>query len=388
MPGPGVVLRTVSTNRDLRAFLRLPWTIYRDDPLWVPPLLSEVRRVLDRSRHPFHQHAEVEYFLAVRGDQVVGRVAASVNHRLNDFHRSKVGEFGFFECLDDSEGARTLLDASRRWCQERGMAVLRGPMSFSTNEEFCSPGVLVEGFQHPPVMMMAHTPAYYARLLEACGFRKAKDLVCYRMDRPDPPERLVRGAARVLSREKLVIRPLDMGDFQAEVGRIKGIYNSAWERNWGFVPMTEAEMDLMARSLRPVVDPRFCVLAEVEGMPAGFALQLPDLNRAFRHMGGRWLPLGWLKYLWHRRAIDSARVLTLGIRPEYRHKGLDALLILHLFRESRRAGFTSAECSWILEDNLVTRNAIERVGGYVYKVYRVYEKPVAPPSANHVATDP
>jgi GNAT superfamily N-acetyltransferase len=340
----------------------------------VPPLLYEVRKVLDRSRHPFHAHADVEYFLARRQGRVVGRVAAFVNHRFNEFHDLRVGHFGFFECTDDVEAARALLDVTRDWCRGRGMNVLQGPFNFSTNDELYSPGVLVEGFEHPPVMLMAHTPPYYARLLEESGFVKARDLLSFWIEGEVPPERLLRGVAHMKARHNVVVRPLDLRRFKEEIGRIKEIYHSAWERNWGFVPMTDPEFDYLAGSLRPVVDPRFCVLAEIEGEPVAFGLQLPDLNRAMKAMNGRLLPLGWLKFLLHKRKIDTLRVLTLGVKPQHRHKGLDAMLILHLFTEGLKRGFRAAECSWILEDNLPMRRGLERMGARAYKIYRVYEK--------------
>jgi len=375
--GADVDIHPVHGRRDLDAFIKLPWYIYRDDPQWVPPLLYEVRKVLDRSRHPFHAHAEVEYFLARRQGRVVGRVAAFVNHRFNEFHDLRAGHFGFFECTDDLEAARALLDVTRDWCRGRGMDVLQGPFNFSTNDELYSPGVLVEGFEHPPVMLMAHTPPYYWRLLEESGFVKARDLLSFWIEGEVPPERLLRGVAHMKARHNVVVRPLDLRRFKEEIGRIKEIYHSAWERNWGFVPMTDPEFDYLAGSLRPVVDPQFCVLAEIEGEPVAFGLQLPDLNRAMKAMNGRLLPLGWLKFLLHKRKIDTLRVLTLGVKPQHRHKGLDAMLILHLFTEGLKRGFRGAECSWILEDNLPMRRGMERMGARAYKIYRVYETALA-----------
>jgi hypothetical protein len=377
-PKSGVEIRPVSGRQDMRAFLRLPWRIYRDDPQWVPPLLSEVEKVLDRSKHPFHAHADVEYYLACRDGNVVGRIAAVVNHRFNEFHGVKVGNFGFFECCEDVEVARALLRAAEVWSLQHGMTLLQGPYNFSTNDEFSSPGVLLEGFEHPPVLLMGHTPPYYAGLLEACGFVKSKDLLSYWVEAEAPPERLLRGIARIKDRRKVVLRPLNLKDLQGDIRRIKEIYHSAWARNWGFVPMTDAEFDHMARSIKAIIDPRFCVIAEIEGCPVAFALLLPDLNQAFRHMDGRLLPFGWLKFLWYKRRIDATRVLTLGVKPGHRHQGLDSMLIVRLFNEGLEAGLPRGECGWILEDNMPMRRGLERIGGQVYKVYRVFEKPVSP----------
>lgn len=368
-----VTVRPVDGRADLDRFIRLPWRIYANDPVWVPPLLSDLKTVLDRRRHPFHQHADVEYFLAWRGDEVVGRIAAIVNHRHNEFHGEKTGFFGFFECIDDGDVARALLETAEAWLRERGMERVYGPESFSTNEE-SGLGLLVDGFDKPPVIMMAHTPPYYPRLVEGAGYVKAKDLLAYWLDDQRPPERLVRGVERLRQAERVKLRTLNLKDFAGEVARIKDIYNSAWERNWGFVPMTDAEFDHLARQLRPVVNPRLCAIAEVDGEPVGFALALPDFNQALKHVNGRLFPFGIFKLLWYRRKIDTLRVLTLGLKPGYRNKGIDAMLYLHIFREGVAAGFKQAECSWILEDNWDMRRGLERMGARVYKTYRIYEK--------------
>jgi GNAT superfamily N-acetyltransferase len=368
----------VASRADLKAFMKLPWRIYRDDPHWVPPLLSELKKVLDPKQHPFHQHAESALFLARRNGNVVGRISASVNHLYNEFHEAKVGNFGFFESIDDVEVARVLLDAAFDWNEQRGMTLLMGPLNFSTNEEFASPGVLIDGFDYPPAVMMAHTPRYYSRLLEACGFTKSKDLLSYWLEGEEPPERLVKGVARMKKSQNVIVRSLNMKDLDGEIERIKEVYNAAWERNWGFVPMTEAEFAHMTKSIKPVVNPHLCAIAEISGEPVGFALELPDFNRAFKHMNGRLLPFGWAKFLWYKRKIDSARVLTLGVKPAHRQKGIDSMMIIHLFIEGNKAGFPRGECSWILEDNMAMRHGLERIGGYVYKTYRVYEKLIAP----------
>lgn len=372
----GALLRVdaVEGRRDLRRFLRLPWSIYAGDPHWVPPLLVEQRKLLDRERHPFHEHADVEYFLARRGDRVVGRIAAIVNHRHIDFHEEKVGFFGFFECEDDPASARALLGAAEDWLRQRGMRAARGPMNFSTNEE-C--GLLVDGFDTPPMIMMTHNPPYYRRLLESAGYGKAKDLLAYYLVDDGVPARLVRGVERVQKRAGAVIRPLRMKRLEQEIEIIRDIYNSAWERNWGFVPMTDAEFDEMARQLKQIVNPEICLIAEVDGAPVGFALALPDFNQAVRHADGRLLPLGLFKVLWHARRIDAARVITLGVKPSHRRLGLDAMMMLRIWQKGTASGYHRGECSWILEDNWDMRRIMERLGGVVYKTYRIVEKPIS-----------
>lgn len=367
----------VASRADLRAFLKLPWLIYRDDPHWVPPLIGELKKVLDRRKHPFHQHADSAYFIARQNGKVVGRITASVNHLYNEFHSTSIGNFGFFESIDDVDVARALLETAYQWNAQRGMSVIQGPMNFSTNDEFSSPGILIDGFETPPVIMMSHNPPYYGRLLEECGYERAKDLLSYWADGEQIPPRLLKSVARASQGHGLNLRTLNMKDLDGEVARIKDIYNSAWERNWGFVPMTEAEFDHMAESIKPVVDPRLCIIAEIDHEPVGFALQLPELNQAFKHLNGRLLPFGWAKFLWYRRKVTAVRVLTLGVKPEHRQKGIDAMLILQLMIEAGKLGIARGECSWILEDNLPMRRGIERIGGHVYKTYRVYEKQIS-----------
>lgn len=372
-----VSIRAVDGRRDLDRFLRLPWRIYADDSHWVPPLLSDVRAALDQQKHPFHQHADVALFLAERNGEAVGRIAAIINHAHNDFHEDAVGFFGLFESIDDQAVASALLAAAEDWLRARGRSEIQGPFNLSTNDEICSPGVLVEGFDRPPVILMAHNPPGYGPLIEQTGYSKVMDLLAYWDEQAGRQTRIARVAERIARTEGYSIRSIDMRRFDQEVATIQDIYNSAWERNWGFVPMTAAEIDHMARQLRPILNPRLCAIAEVGGEPVGFALGLPDYNQALRHVNGRLFPLGFLKLLWHRRNIDAARVITFGIRPGYRNRGLDALLLNHLIVEGDRSGLTRAECSWILEDNWDIRRTIEKAGGHVYKRYRVYGKPLS-----------
>ena len=366
----------VTSRSDLKAFIGLPWRIYKNDPNWVPPLIAEMEKVLDRTKHPFHQHAESAYFIARKNGEVAGRITASINHLANEFHEEKVGNFGFFECIHDHRVARALLDTAYEWVRERGMTSIVGPMNFSTNDEFSSPGILVEGFDTPPVVLMSHNPPYYADLIELCGYTKSKDLLSYWCDMTEVSERLVKGIERLGRGQNVTLRTLDIKDLDAEVARIKEIYNSAWERNWGFVPMTDAEFDYMAKSIKPIINPRLCVIAEIDGEPVGFALQLPDYNVAFKHMNGRMLPFGWAKFLWHKRRIRHTRVITMGVKPAHRKKGIDSMLIVQLHVESAKFDMPRGECSWILEDNMPMRRGLERINGVVYKTYRVYERAI------------
>jgi GNAT superfamily N-acetyltransferase len=374
---PAVEVRPVSGRAELERFLRLPWRIYAGDPHWVPPLLSDVRAALDPKKHPFHEHADVATFLAWRGNEAVGRIAAVVNRVHNEFHEESTGFFGLFESIDDQGVADALLMTAEKWLRERGMTSVQGPMNLSTNEEVSSPGVLVDGFHRPPVIMMSHNPPYYAALVERAGYAGAKDLLSYWIDVPEPPARLRRGYERLLAAGDVTVRSLDMRRFDDEVATIQRIYNSAWERNWGFVPMTPAEIGHMAKQLKPVANPDICAIAEVNGEAVGFALALPDYNMALRHVNGRLFPLGIFKLLWHRRRIDTARTLTLGVTPGYRGRGLNALLITHINLAANRSGIWRGECSWILEDNWEMRRILEKSGAVADKTYRVYQKHLA-----------
>ncbi|MBA2565641.1 MAG: N-acetyltransferase [Gemmatimonadetes bacterium] len=364
----------VRSRAERRAFIDLPFRLYRADPLWVPPLRSDVAELLDPRRHPFHRHARMQLFLARSdGGRVTGRIAAIRNEAHLRIHDDGAGFFGFFETERDPSTARALFDAAGAWLRESGLRVMRGPASPSTNEE-C--GLLVRGFDSPPVVMMPYNPAWYAELLEGYGFRKAMDLLAYYRGHAQQPERLVRMAEALARRHRIVIRPLDKSRFAEEVELVRSIYNAAWEKNWGFVPMTAEEFDHLARKLKQVVDPDLVAFAEVDGKLAGFALGLPDLNRALRHMGGSLWPFGWLKGLWHSRGIDTFRVLTLGILEEYRKTGAAEMMYLYLLRTGPPKGITKGEFSWILEDNATMRAGLEKLGADLYKVYRMYDLPL------------
>ncbi len=372
-------MREIPAGEPLRPFVDAAWTINAGDPGWVPPLRRMVEAALDRRKHPFHRHAEVAYLVAERGSAVVGRVAAVVNRLHNEYHEDHLGFFGLFESEDDPETARALLDAAAAWLRGRGMERMRGPVNLSTNEEIASPGVLINGFDTPAVAMMSHNPPYYATLMEAAGLEKAKDLYAFLVEGDAPPERLTRGVERILARADASLRPIDSRHFRRDVDILKEIYNSAWSRNWGFVPMTDAEFENMAKEFRPVADLDLCLIAEVRGEPVGFSIALPDLNQALRHLpDGRLFPFGLLKFLWHKRKIHGLRIITLGIKPGFRSLGLDAAFYLRTWQVGRQKGYDRGEASWILEDNLDMVRPLEKMGGQIYKTYRLFERPTDP----------
>lgn len=361
-------------DRDaVEAFIRYPWSVYEGDDLWVPPLLADMRTMLDPAAHPFHRHSDVQLFLALRDGRPVGRVAAIHNRRHVGFHEEPVGFYGFFECERSARTAGALLDAAARWLRDRGLETMRGPASFSTNEEA---GLLVEGFDRSPCVMMPYNPPWYEELILGQGFRESKTLLAYWHDDPEPPDYLLR-AEKLLRRRypELGVRPLRMGDFWREVERIHDIYNAAWSGNWGFVPMTDEEFRHLARDLKHAVDPELALLVEDgDGTPVAFSLSLPDVNQALKHADGRLFPFGLPKILWHGRKIDTVRVITLGIVEGYRGKGIDALLYLETFRRGGARGYHRGEFSWILEDNEAMRRPLEKFGARVYKRYRLYDR--------------
>ena len=369
----------MNTPGDLKQFIDLPYRILARDPKWVPPLRMEVAALLDRAKNPFFEHATAEYFLATRGTEVVGRIAAIHNRLHNEIHQDKVGFFGFFECADDQPTADALLAEAEKWIRAAGLDTLRGPASFSVNDE-C--GLLVDGFDTPNVVMMPHNPPYYQRLLERAGFTKAKDLLAYEggnADHPvDTPERLKRAVRITLERNGITLRKLDMKRFAAEVDLIKQIYNQAWEKNWGFVPMTDAEIDLLAKNFKPVIIPEMVTFAEKDGRPVGFGLAIPDLNEALISNRNGGIVKGALLILWwmFRKKFTRARIPLLGVVADFRGKGLDSALYHEVWTKAGEQGIGWGEGGWILEDNPAMKLGLEKMGFRVYKTYRMYDRTV------------
>jgi GNAT superfamily N-acetyltransferase len=336
-----------------------------------------MKTLLSPAKNPFFEHGEAEYFIAERNGDVVGRIAAISNRLHNETHGDQVGFFGFFESIDDQSVANALFQTATEWCRSRSHDVLRGPASFSVNDE-C--GLLVEGFDTPPTLMMPHNPRYYIRLLEQAGFVKAKDLWVYQGGSEKGyvpvPERLARGTELIRQRQGITLRSLNMKDFHGEVERIKALYNAAWEKNWGFVPMTEHEIDHLAEQFKPVVIPELVPMAEKDGKLIGFGIALPDLNVIFRrHRSGRLFPM-ILDLLWSLKArrIRRARILLLGVVPEYQGKGVDAMLYHWIWTRSGERGIYWGEAGWILEDNPAMNAGLEKMTFSVYKTYRLYDR--------------
>ncbi len=372
-------VKRVETSRDLKHFIDFPYRLHRRDPIWVPPLKHDVRGLLSREKNPFFDHAEADYFLAERNGTVEGRIAAISNKLHNETHDDKIGFFGFFECQDDPAIAQALFDAAGEWLSARGHDVMRGPASFSVNDE-C--GLLVEGFDTPPTLMSPHNPPYYATLIEGAGFTTAKNMLMYCKGVPDGltetplPERLSRALKIITNRQKITLRPLNMDDFDNEIELVKKVYNQAWEKNWGFIPMTDEEIDHLAQQFKPVIVPDLVPFVEKDGEVIGFGLALPDFNVVFRsNRSGRMFPTA-LKLLWQLKTerIHRLRILLLGIVPEFRGKGIDAVLYHWIWTKGHEHKMRWGEAGWILEDNAAMRQAAAKVGFEPYKTYSMYDR--------------
>jgi hypothetical protein len=376
---PATEVRRVQTSRDRRQFLELPYQLYRGDAHWIAPLRMAQKDILNTKSHPFYKTSDVEMFLARRDGRVAGRIMAILNRAHNEFQSERAGFFGFFEVENDEQTAAALLDVAREWVRSRGAEVIRGPVNPSTNYE-C--GLLVEGFDLDPMIMMTYNPPYYAELLEGYGMKKAMDLYAYDIgvDYFNHSNKLQRVAERLRKKTNISVRTVNMKDFKNEVGIIRRVYNDAWSRNWGFIPMSEEEFDHLAKDLKQIVDPRVLLIAEqtVEGGTAravGFLLAVPDLNRALKKISGRLLPLGLLKLLWHSRKISSIRVITMGGIHEFQNLGIGSIFLDEIYRRGPAAGFPTGEMSWVLETNVMMNRAAELIGGRRTKTYRIYEMP-------------
>ena len=374
----------VTSEDQRKEFAKFPWRIYKDDPLWVPPIYMDHLALLTPGKHPFWEHADQQLFLAKRDGELVGTISAHVNHRHNEIHKDKVGFFGFFETIDDQAVADALFDAASGWLREQGMDAIRGPENPSQNEEV---GLLVDGFHEPRVVMMMYNPRYYQGLVENAGFQKAQDLWAwdiltniFDLNVQKLPRKFIRVAEQAKQRENLEFRSLNMKHFVDDVQVAKVVYNEAWEINWGFVPFTDHEIEHLAKELKMILDPDLIILAFVDGKPAGIGLTIPNVYQAMvkaRPQPNNWsLPWTLAKFLWHKRKVDSLRTLILGVVPEYRGMGIDALLYVETARSAFRKGYQRCEMSWILESNDMMNRILDRLGGNIYKTYRVYEKPL------------
>ena len=364
----------VKNQKDLMAFIRFPWEIYEGDRYWVPPLIKD--QLLKFSPdHPFRSHSDMILLMADKEGQTVGRIAGIIDHHYIKFQQENVGFFGFFESIAAPEVAEMLLSKVGKWLKEQGMEKMIGPMNPSTNDE-C--GLLVEGFDASPCLMMPYNPRYYPSLLEGFGLKKAMDLYAYWLDESFfLDDRLLRITGRLIQRDpQFSVRPIHLRRLDEELKIIKGIFNDAWSKNWGFVPLTEAELNDLARNLKSLVVPELVLIAYWGEEPVGFSVSLPDYNEVLKHLNGKVGLLGTLKFFYYSRKIHTIRVMLLGVKRAFQKKGVEGLLYMETFKKGIEKGYYRSECSWILENNVLMQHGLEAMGGKRYKIYRIYEAPL------------
>jgi len=370
----GLTIRPVRTKKDEKTFIKFQWKVYEGNPYWVPPLLLDRRKLIDKKKNPFYLHAEMELFLAERDGEVVGRIGAIVNHNHNKEHNENIGFFGFFECINDQTVANSLFDAARSWLAHNGVTAVRGPASPSVNDEY---GLLIEGFDKSPAILMSYNPPYYQQLIENVGFKKAKDLYAYYL-RDDKvfSEKFVRISEMAKKRGGLVFRSLNMKDFDNELVKIHELYSRGWESNWGEVPLTDEEFEYMAKDLKPIVNPEVVVFAESKGKAVGFGVSLPDLNIVLKGNKKGYLIPALIRLVLFKKKINFMRIVILGVLPEYRNSGIGGLLFYETGRRGVAQGYWHGEASWVLEDNLMMNRGAKLMNAEKSKTYRIYEMPL------------
>jgi GNAT superfamily N-acetyltransferase len=375
----GVEVRAVSGAGDLKAFIDLPFRLHANHPQWVPPLKLERRLFLSRRMNAFFSHGEAEYFLARRDGRVVGRISAQVNHAFNDYQKKNWGWFGFLEFEDDLQALESLLQAAATWLGARGRELMVGPASFAMNDES---GILIEGFELRPMIVQPWNPPYYQQRIEQAGMSKAMDLLMWNLEVSDREKVLpviFELAEKVQSEHGIRVRPMRRLQLRKDMDAFAEVYNSAWSKNWDFVPYSKKDLDAYAQELQLVFDKHWFMIAEREdtGEVVGMAITVPDLNQVLAKMKGRLLPLGWWHFLRKGKTMDRVRVGFLGVKPEYQHTGVAAKLYVEHFNAAAVRPQSGGEMGWILETNTAMNRGMEAMGGRVVKRYRVYERPLA-----------
>ena len=360
----------VRTRSDLREFINLPWKIYGDNPYWVPPLKKVIRHLLDVKRHPFWKFSQQALFLARRGSETVGRIAGIIDRNFNRYHAVGAGAWGFFECVDDQEVASALFDSVEKWTCNHGMTELRGPFNPSTNYEI---GLLVEGFDQPPAIMMTYNPPYYQRLVEGAGFHKEKDLVSFVgfRDGYNPPDWMLRMVERAMENGRIRIQQAQKKKRREALALTRKLYDECWSKNWGYVPMTDEEFDLTGKNLERIGEWDMFFFVYWDDEPVAFALMVPDINPLLKRFNGKIGLLGWLKYLLYRKEVQGVRGLLFGVKEQYRGRGVPFLALNHTIEILRRRGFSRIELGWNLEENEDINQLEEHLGGRIAKRYRV-----------------
>ena len=372
-----VAVKTVENRRDLRRFIYFPYTLYRrtySNKSWVPPLLIDEKVLHDKNRHPFHKHAEVQNFIALRDGQMVGRITAIKDSRYIEFKKQNTGYFGFFECIDDESVSRELFDRAVSWCADQGMKKIIGPINPTPSHIL---GCLLNDFENPPMIQIPYNLPFYPRLIEDSGFEKDEDHFAYIMDeKAELSEKMVKVAEYAKRRGNITFRSANMRDFAREKELVKQLWNEAWEENSDFVPWTDEDFDYLAKDLKQIIIPEMAFFAYVDGDPAGVSITLPNINEILITMNGRLFPFGLVKLLLGRKKIKTARFAMMGIRNRYKNRGIDALFACETFRRGRELGFKKAEFSLILEENFKLRKTLESWGAWPYRTYRIYARSI------------
>lgn len=372
-----VEIVAVESKTQLRDFIDFPHDLYRGDSNYVSELFLGQQDLLSKDKHPFYKHSKAQSYLAYKGGVLCGRILAIWNTNYNSFVNATEGHFGFFDCVEDKEVANALLGQAEQWIREQGGNRMMGPINLTTNDT-C--GLLVEGFDSPPVAMMTYNFPYYQDLIEAYGLRKKEDLRAYMVETETVDGRALLLMDRLeerLKRSGIILRELNLKDFKNEARKIRDVYNKAWDQNIGFVPMTDEEFNHTAKDLKMIVNPQYAIVAEKEGEIVAFALGVPDINQVLiKIKRGRLFPTGIFKLLFGRKKIDLIRVLMLGVLEPYRKLGIEACLYGRIIRNGRKNNLKGAECSWMLDSNYLMNHAIEQINGKLYKKYRLFEKAV------------
>lgn len=366
-----IIINTVQNKSDLMKFIKFQWKIYKNDPHWVPPLIMERKKLLDKTKNPFFKNAEAEYFLAERDGQLVGRIAAIKNNTHLEHHNDYNGFFGFFECINDQQVANKLFDKAKDWLIRKELKGMLGPANPSSNDEWA---MLYEGFDDSPRILMTYNPKYYNDLCENYGMTKAKDVYAFKLENHKvmSSDKLKRVQQIARERYKLNISQLEMKNFNKDLEKVKFVYNKAWAPNWGFIPMTDEQIDAMAKDLKPLVEPSLVLFGEIDDIIVGFALVMLDYNELFKAMNGRLFPFNFIKLFTQKKKIKWARIITLGIIPEFQKKGLDSVFYWEIVNRAHELGIDLGEASWILEDNDMMIRGANVMGGEKYKTYRIW----------------
>lgn len=367
-----ISIKKVQSQSDLMKFIKFQWEIYKGDTYWVPPLIMERKKLLNKKKNPFFKQAEAEYFLAERNGKLVGRIAAIKNDIHLEHHKDDNGFFGFFECINDQDVANKLFETAKNWLLAKGLKGMLGPANPSSNDEW---SMLYDGFNDSPRLLMTYNPKYYIKLCEGYGMKKAKDLYAYKLENHKvmASEKLKRVQQIAKDRYKLNITQLEMKNFKKDLEKVKYVYNKAWAPNWGFIPMTDEQIDAMAKDLKPLAEPSLVLFGEIDNKLVGFALVMLDYNELFKDMNGKLLPFNFIKLFTQKKKIKWARIITLGIIPDYQKKGLDSVFYWEIVNRAHNIGIDLGEASWILEDNDMMNRGANVMGGERYKTYRVWE---------------